>query len=101
MLLDHISFLADRENTEPKSIAALALESICNANYDRGSAKISREIASRNVGDQTREFPIEKAAFLFDLLEIGKKRYTDLKRICKAEEIRFPGYVRVAVQEET
>ena len=76
VLLDHISFLADRENTEPKTIAALALESICNANYDRGSANISREIASRNVGDRTREFPIEKAAFLFDLLEIGKKKYT-------------------------
>ena len=96
VLLGHIFFLSDRENTGPKTIAALALQSVCNATYDWESAAISREIASGNVGNQSKEFPLEKAAFLFDLLEIGKKKYTDLRRICNSEEIRFPGYVRVA-----
>ena len=101
VLLDHISFLADRENTDPKTIAALALQSVCNATYDKESAAISREIASGNVGNQSKEFPLEKAAFLFDVLEIGKKKYTDLRRICKSEEIRFPGYAGLLHTEMT
>ena len=58
VLLDHISFLADRENTDPNTIAALALQSVCNATYDRESAAISRVIASGNVGNQSKEFPL-------------------------------------------
>ena len=58
VLLDHISFLSNRENTYPNNIAALALQSVCNATYDRESAAISREIASGNVGNQSKEFPL-------------------------------------------
>ena len=35
---------------------------------------------------------LDKAAFAMNLLEIGKRKYTDLRRICKPEDILFISY---------
>ena len=40
--------------------------------------------------------PIDKSTFLLDILEIGKRKYTNFRRLCKSENITFPSYSRLA-----
>ena len=40
--------------------------------------------------------PIDKSTFMLDLLEIGRRKYTNFKRLCKSENIIFPFYSKLA-----
>ena len=41
--------------------------------------------------------PIDKSAFLLDLLEIGRRKYANFRRLCNSEQITFPSYSKLAL----
>ena len=43
-----------------------------------------------------KQLPNEKSAFLLDSLEIGKRKYSNIRKLCKTEGIIFPTYNKVA-----
>ncbi|KAI6652993.1 hypothetical protein LOD99_4070 [Oopsacas minuta] len=76
ILLDHIHFLAERENVEPKQLAALALGLISNNSYDRDTSQVCKEIINKgSFNGILHKAPIDKSAFLLDCLEIGASKY--------------------------
>ena len=88
-LLHLIDSLAEREKVEPKVIATYALQLISNENHDR---LVSTICASWIYGEGTfgrmpKKVSIEKSSFLLDLLEIGKRKYSALRHLCKSEDI--------------
>ena len=66
--------------------------------YDFDSAKFCKEIIAKgSFGPVCNELTCDKAAFLMDLLEIGKKKYIDLRRLLLSDaDVQLPGYNRLA-----
>ena len=43
-----------------------------------------------------KELDLNKALFLLDLLQVGKRKYTQLRQNLLSSEIHFPSYIKVA-----
>lgn len=96
-ILDLINTIADYENVQPKTIAAYTLQIIANEDQDRNTADSMKElVATGSFGCAFKHLPIDKSVFLLDFLEIGKRKYTNLRRLCKPEKIIFPAYNKLA-----
>ena len=85
-VLDSIRVLAEIENTSQVKIAALALQLLSNKIDDRQIAKVSKSIVYDKFHGQfgktlKKEVDVNKSLFLLDLLEIGKRKYTQLRFI--------------------
>ena len=66
------------------------------AEYDFDSAKFCKEIIAKgSFGPVCNKLTCDKAAFLMDSLEIGKKKYIDLRRLLLSD-VQLPGYNRLA-----
>ena len=64
--------------------------------YDFDSACFCKEIISTgSFGPVCNKLTCDKAAFLMDYLEIGKKKYIDLIRLLLSD-VQLPGYNRLA-----
>ncbi|KAI6660554.1 hypothetical protein LOD99_14138 [Oopsacas minuta] len=64
--------------------------------YDFTTTKFCKEIiAMESFGPVCNKLTSDKAAFLMDSLEIGKKKYIDLRRLLLSD-VQLPGYNRLA-----
>ena len=98
ILLDHIDFIAERESVTAKQIAAMSLELIANKEYDRKTSEFCKKIVETGAFPETNhKLQFDKAAALMDILEIGKRKYTELRVICKPEGFTIPTYNKLAI----
>ena len=106
-VLESIRSLSVIENTSEIKIAALALQLLCNEGDNREVAKVSKSIVHDRFSGQfgyaskNKELEVDKALFLLDLLEIGKRKYTLLRQLLLSSEIHFPAYHKVADQRNS
>ena len=86
------------EGSTPVEIAALALQLLVNEDDNRQFAKVVKEIISSGgfSGINLEYVPVDKALFLLDLLEIGRRKCTHLRQTLLPENISFPSYSKVA-----
>ena len=60
----------------------MSLEIIANKEYDRKTSGVCREIVKAGfLAEMNSELQFDKAAALMDILEIGKRKYTELRVI--------------------
>ena len=98
ILIDHINFIAKRESVDAKKIATLSLEILAQREYDRKSTKVCKEIISTGAFAPSNCILVfDKAAALIDILEIGKRKYIQLRLICKPEGFIVPTYRKVSL----
>ena len=98
ILIDHINFIAKRESVDAKKIATLSLEILAQREYDRKTTKVCKEIISTGTFAPSNCILVfDKAAALIDILEIGKRKYTQLRLICKPEGFIVPTYRKVSL----
>ena len=92
-LLNLINSLAEKEETDRILIATYALQLISQEFSDKKLPVVCREIISTgSFSKPIQHLPISKSIFLLNLLEIGKRKYTDLRHVCKTENFIFPPY---------
>ena len=98
VLLQHIQFIANREGVEDKDIATYALKLISNVEHDRKVSHVCSEILDTGTFSlPQKQLSIDKSAFLLDCLEIGKRKYSNIRKLCKPEGIIFPSYDKIAL----
>ena len=90
--------IASVEDSTPFVIAALALQLMANEEDNRQVSKVAKEIVFSGgfSNINKRLFPVEKALFLLDLLEVGRRKYTQLHQILLPDNIVFPSYSKLA-----
>ncbi|KAI6655659.1 hypothetical protein LOD99_1799 [Oopsacas minuta] len=103
-VLESIKALSIVENTSEIKIAALALQLLSNQTKQREIAKVSKSVVYDKFSGQfgkllKKELDVTKTVFLLDLLEIGRRKYTQLRYHLLSSDIRFPAYYRIV--EET
>ena len=97
-LLKLVDQLAEKEQVDSKTIATYCLQLVSNLTHDIKTSSFCKEIISTGkFGDANNILSIEKSTFLLDQLEIGKQKYTDLKRLLKANSFFLPPYKLVAL----
>ena len=70
---------------------------LSNESRDVNTANVCKEIiATGTYANLSKTLPIDNSTFLLDILKIGKRKYTNFRRICKSENITFPSYSRLA-----
>ena len=105
-VLESIKSLSLIENTSEIKIAALALQLLSNLTENRGIAKVSKSIVYDKFPGQfgnilKKELDVSKALFLVDMLEIGRRKYTNLCHHMLSSDIYFPAYHRVVEQRNS
>ena len=100
-VLEAIELLSKIEYTSKVKIAALALQLLSNEENNRKVSQISKSIVHDNFNGNfgnlvKKELEVGKALFLIDLLEIGKRKYTQLRQHLLTSDIHFPAYHKVA-----
>ena len=69
-----------------------------NEDLDFSSAKVCKEIINkRNYSHICPQLSLDKSGVLIDSLEIGKSKYLELRRTLLSDNLKLPGYNRVAV----
>ena len=97
-MLQHIRYIANRERVEEKDIASLALKLISTIVHDRKVSKVCTEILQTGTfSNSYKQLPIDKSAFLLDILEIGKRKYSNIRKLCKPVGIIFLSYDHIAI----
>ena len=99
-VLEAIQALAQFEQVSEVKIAALALQAISNLSDCRLAAKVSKFIANESFPGQfgyvaKKDLNLNRSLFLLDMLEIGKRKYTQLRQHLISSDIQFPAYQRV------
>ena len=94
------------ENTSEIKIAALALQLLSNLTENSGIAKVSKSIVYDKFPGQfgnilKKELDVSKALFLVDMLEIGRRKYTNLRHHLLSSDIYFPAYHKVVEQRNS
>ncbi|KAI6648319.1 hypothetical protein LOD99_12128 [Oopsacas minuta] len=93
-LKSHLESVAENEHVTPKTLATYLLLLCCNEEQDMNSANVCKEILEK--GNSSPIYPqlsLDKSAFLFDSLEIGKTKYLELRRTLLSEDLKLPGYI--------
>ena len=102
-VLGAIRTLAEIEHVSEVKIAALALQTISNQSHCRQVAQVSKLIAHDNYPGQfghvaKKDLDLNKSLLLLDMLEIGKRKYTQLRQLLLSSDIRFRAYQNVIDQ---
>ena len=105
-VLESIKSLSLIENTSEVKIAALALQLLSNLTENRGIAKVSKSIVYDKFPGQfgttsKKELDLSKALFLVDMLEIGRRKYTNLRHHLLSSDIYFPAFYKVVEQRNS
>ena len=79
------------ECSSPIEIAALALLLLAKEVDNRNIAKVAKEIISSGgfSGQILNYVPVDKALLLLDLLEISRRKYTQLRQTYLPENVNF------------
>ena len=96
-ILEQIREIAGFEGSTSVEIAALVLQLLVNEEDNRKIAKVAKDIIKGGgfTGRYTNYVSVDKALFLLDLLEIGRRKYTQLRQTLLPENISFPSHSRV------
>ena len=95
-LLNLIDAIAEKRN-DYKIIAAYGLKLISNESRDNNTVDFCDQIISTGkFSNESKTMPLDKSTFLLDILEIGKRKYTNFRRVCKSENVNFPSYSKLA-----
>ena len=105
-VLESIKSLSLIENTSEVKIAALALQLLCNLSENRGIAKVSKSIVYDKFPGQfgnivKKELDVSKALFLVDMLDIGRRKYTNLRYHLLSSDVYFPAYHKIVEQRNS
>ena len=77
-LLNLIDSFVIKEEVDPKKIATYALMLISNLSKDVNTSSVCKQIIAKgSFSNETNPMPIDKSALLLDLLEIGRRKYTN------------------------
>ena len=100
-VLEAIKLLSRIENTSKVKIAALALQLLSNEENNKKVSQIFKSIVCDNFSGRfgnlvQKDLEVDKALFLIGLLEIGKRKYTQLRQHLLTSDIHFPAYQRIA-----
>ena len=97
-ILEQLREIASVEDSTPFVIAALALQLLANEEDNRQVSKVAKEIVDSGGFSNINErlVPVEKALFLLDLLEVGRRKYTQLRQTLLPDNIVFPSYAKLA-----
>ena len=73
------------------------MQLLADESDNRKTAKIAKEIISRGgfSGINLSYVPVDKALFLLDMLEMGRRKYTQLRQTLLTENIHFPSHSKV------
>ncbi|KAI6653939.1 hypothetical protein LOD99_3115 [Oopsacas minuta] len=96
-LKSHLESVAENEHVSPKTLATYLLLLCCNEEQDMNSANVCKEILEE--GNSSPIYPqlsLDKSAFLFDSLEIGKTECLELRRTLLSEDLKLLGYNSIA-----
>ncbi|KAI6658662.1 Transposable element P transposase [Oopsacas minuta] len=100
-ILESVKALSIVENTSEIKIAALALQLLSNQTKQQEIAKVSKSVVydkfSGQFGTLLKELDVTKTVFLVALLEIGRRKYTQLRHHLLSNDIRFPAYHRISL----
>ncbi|KAI6661263.1 hypothetical protein LOD99_10084 [Oopsacas minuta] len=81
-LLTHLEKVAVQENVSSKELSCYLMMLCSQTESDFTTTKFCKEIIAKgSFGPVCNELTSDKAAFLMDSLEIGKKKYIDLRRL--------------------
>ncbi|KAI6659636.1 hypothetical protein LOD99_14559 [Oopsacas minuta] len=95
-LLTHLEKVAVQENVSSKELSCYLMMLCSQTEYDFTTTKFCKEIIAKgSFGPVCNKLTCDKAAFLMDSLEIGKKKYIDLRRLLLSD-VQLPGYNRLA-----
>ena len=91
-LLALIKSLAASENVDSKTIAAMALQFVSSSSGDYSTSSLCQEIVSKGTfqGNIKTHISVAKSTFLLGQLEIGKRKYIELRRLCKSDNVLSP-----------
>ena len=97
-LKSHLDTVAQNEGVSPKTLATYRLLLSSNEDLNFSSAKVCKEIINKgNYSHICPQLSLDKSAFLIDSLEIGKSKCLELRRTLLSDNLKLPGYNRVAV----
>ncbi|KAI6651416.1 hypothetical protein LOD99_5223 [Oopsacas minuta] len=95
-LLTHLEKVAVQENVSSKELSCYLMMLCSQTEYDFTTTKFCKEITAKgSFGPVCNKLTCDKAAFLMDSLEIGNKKYIDLRRLLLSD-VQLPGYNRLA-----
>ena len=79
-------------------LISYVVQLISNVVHDRKLSQVCSVILDTGTFAQPqKQLSIDKSAFLLDSPEIGKRKYTNLRKLCKSEGIIFPSYDEIAL----
>ena len=81
-----MDFIAERESATAKQIAGISLELIAKKDYDRKTKKLLK----LGYSQTSKKFKFNKEGALIKILEIDKRKYTELGVIYKLEGFTIP-----------
>ena len=91
-----IDSLAVMEGVNPQTINTYALQLISNEVRDRKTATSCEKLINQGTfGVIPDRMSIERSALLIDVLEIGKRKFTEFRHLCKLENLHFPTYSKI------
>ncbi|KAI6661160.1 hypothetical protein LOD99_10182 [Oopsacas minuta] len=98
-LLDCIKPLSVIENIAEISIAAISLQLLANEENNRQVATVAKEIIVSGgfCNRSNKHVPVDKAVFLLDLIEVGRRKYTQLRQTLLPDNMHFPSYSKLAI----
>ena len=97
-LKSHLDTVAQKEGVSPKTFATYFFFLCSNEDLNFSSAKVCKEIIIKgNFSHIFPQFSLDKSAFLIDSLEIGKSKFLKLQPTLLSDNLKLPGYNRVAV----
>ena len=99
-VLEAIRTLSEIEQVSEVKFVALALQAISNKSDRLQVAQVSKLMAHESYPGQfgisvRKDLYLNKSLFLLDMLEIGKRKYTQLRQLLVSSDIRFPAYQKV------
>ena len=96
-ILEQIRETAIMEGSTPLEIAALVLQLLANECNKRKIAKLAKEVISSGgfSGISLSNVTVDKALFLLDMLEMARRKYTQLRQTLLAKNIHFPSHSKV------
>ena len=93
-LLNLIIYLAGKEETDKISIATYALQLISQELSDKKLTLVCREIISKGIFSKPlQHMLIPNSVFIFNLLEIGKRKYTVLRHLWQNRKLQLVNIV--------
>ena len=93
----HLDAVVKHEDLSPKTIVNYLIMVYSMEEYDFSTVHLCKETYSKgNYGTASKQLFYDKAGFVVDSLEIGNKKYFNLRCVLLSGGIQIPGYNQFA-----